>query len=241
MLGRARQQFLSRRESRVRSSSLAVPSVLGMVASLTCIAVMSVSGSAPVNAAIEGQGANKIVAHVIADSVLLGARQQLRELGLRVDAVEGRQPARLTGALNDLPDDGLPVVIHLGTNGRFSTQSCQDMQEIVDGKRDVVFVTVRAPRPWVRESNSTIRACVRDIRKSTAVLIPWHRIANGSSELLYGDGIHLTPRGAAVLVSEVSKGLGLCPGDSSVSANRRAAQVGKSCVGSDVRTRMSGF
>lgn len=212
--------------------------MLRIAASLTCVAVMSVLGS-PVNASQEGKGTNQIVAHVIADSVLLGARQQLRELGLRVDAVEGRQPARLNGALQDLPDDGLPVVIHLGTNGRFSTQSCQDMQEIVDGKRDVVFVTVRAPRPWVRESNSIIRACVRDFGKSTAVLVPWHRIANGSSELLYGDGIHLTPRGASVLVSEVSKGLGLCPGDVSAAANRRAAQVGKSCAGSDVHVRLS--
>lgn len=174
-----------------------------------------------------------VVGYVIADSVLLGARQQLRDLGLRVDAVEGRQPARLKGALKDLPNDGLPVVIHLGTNGRFSPESCRDLVETTDGNRDVVLVTVRAPRAWVRSSNSAIRACVSRVRESKVALVPWHRIANSAEGLVYPDGIHLTQRGSAVLVAEVSKSLGLCVDDSRPTSVGWVARVGQAC-GDDV-------
>lgn len=200
------------------------------VASLTCVVTLSMFSPVAATAAQDGKGARGPVAHVIADSVLLGARDELRELGLRVDAVEGRQPARLKGALQDLPDDGLPVVIHLGTNGRFSTQSCHDMQKLVDGKRDVVLVTVRAPRPWVRSSNSAIRACVSQVEESKVVLVPWHRIASSVEGLVYPDGIHLTQRGSAVLVAEVSKSLGLCEEGSQLATVAPLARVGFPCA-----------
>ena len=208
---------------------------------ILCFAA-SLPFASPVRADQEPQPIRKspVVAHVIGDSVLLGARQQLQTMGLRVDAVEGRQPGRLATTLNKLPDDGLPVVIHLGTNGPFTRQHCRDVHRLVQGKRDVVMVTVSAPRPWIRVSNTNIRACASQVKGSSASLVAWHRIANSSTELLYDDAIHLTPRGASVLVSEVSKGLGLCLGHGSVSANRREAQVGKSCAGSDVHIRMSG-
>lgn len=50
--------------------------------------------------------------YVIADSVLLGAKSSLEDLGFEVDAVEGRRPARLVSAVRSLPLDGRPVIVH---------------------------------------------------------------------------------------------------------------------------------
>ena len=150
-----------------------------------------------------------VVAHVIGDSVLLGARQQLQTMGLRVDAVEGRQPGRLATTLNKLPDDGLPVVIHLGTNGPFTRQHCRDVHRLVQGKRDVVMVTVSAPRPWIRVSNTNIRACGSQRGNSRFSLLPWHRISAHKPHLLYLDGIHLTPAGVDEFVDAISQHLKL--------------------------------
>jgi len=176
---------------------------------------------------------DRVVAHVIADSVLLGARSHLWDLGLRVDAVEGRQPTRLVGAVKKLPDDGLPVVVHLGTNGRFGSDVCRGLVRLVEGERDVVLVTVRAPRPWTRASNSTIRACARRIDESAAVVVPWHRLANTDARLLYSDGIHLTSRGREFLAERIRLGLGLCEETAEAVEGRQVARVGGRCKASD--------
>ena len=146
-------------------------------------------------------------AYAIGDSVLLGAKQELRDLGIRVDAVEGRQPQRLRGAISDLPKDGRPIVIHLGTNGLFDQETCRDLIRGVDGRRDVVLVTVHAPRSWVSGSNKTIRSCARKMKDSSVGLINWHRIARTFPNLVYGDGIHLQPAGVETLVDLIRKEL----------------------------------
>lgn len=181
------------------------------------------------NADERGHREKRVIAYVIGDSVLLGARQQLQVAGLRLDAVEGRQPARLKGALQELPDDGLPVVIHLGTNGRFDTDACQELIEHASGRRDVVLVTVRAPRSWVRSSNAEIRECADRLSGSATALVPWHRIAQLDPTLVYPDGIHLTPRGAELIVERIRRGLGLCSPSSEEAPAPRSVAVGRDC------------
>ena len=139
-------------------------------------------------------------AHVIGDSVILGASDALASRGMDVDAVSGRRPTRLPGAVRKLPDDGRPVVVHLGTNGPFSTYVCDRLQHVVGDTRAVVLVTVVAPRTWTRETNDEIRQCADRIG---AAIVPWHRLALKSPDTLYPDGIHLTPAGAQVLVEAV--------------------------------------
>ena len=139
-------------------------------------------------------------AHVIGDSVILGASDALVGLGMDVDAVSGRRPTRLPSAVRKLPDDGRPVVVHLGTNGPFSTYVCDRLQHVVGDTRAVVLVTVVAPRTWTRETNDEIRQCADRIG---AGVVPWHRLALERPDALYPDGIHLTPAGAQVLVEAV--------------------------------------
>lgn len=171
--------------------------------------------------------ADWLVAYAIGDSVLLGASERLRKSGIKVNAVEGRQPARLASAVAELPNDGKPVVIHLGTNGPFSQRTCLDLQPQVEGERDVVFVTVRAPRPWTRKTNTAIRRCSKSLDHVDTELVPWHRIAGIRPELTYSDGIHLRPTGTNILVGEIERALGMC--GSYLLRDEPAAQVGRSC------------
>lgn len=199
------------------------------LASVTLIAAGLVGASPSALASDRGISPEPPIAHAIGDSVLLGAREQLRELGVSIDAVEGRQPQRLPGAIEELPDDGRPVVVHLGTNGRFEHQTCRELQKSVDGLRDVVLVTVRAPRPWVSKSNDVIRSCARRFEESTAVIAPWHRIAAVHSHLVYSDGIHLRPEGADVFVDLIREKLGLCQDPNQRMRSDQRAQVGRNC------------
>lgn len=153
----------------------------------------------------EKQDAAAPLAYAIGDSVLLGASSDLVSLGMRVDAVEGRRPTRLMDALRHVPDDGRPIVVHLGTNGPFTKELCERFRDAVVGSRPVVLITIRAPRAWVPTTNQEIRKCAHDI--ATATLLPWHRIANERPEALYPDGIHLTPAGTALIVQEITQAL----------------------------------
>lgn len=207
------------------------------LASVTLIAAGLVGGIPSALASDRGIAPEPPIAHAIGDSVLLGAREELRELGVSIDAVEGRQPQRLPGAIEELPDDGRPVVVHLGTNGRFDHQTCRELQESVDGLRDVVLVTVRAPRPWVSKSNDVIRSCARKFEESTAVIAPWHRMAVVQPHLVYSDGIHLRPAGAEVFVDLIQQQLGLCRDLGMPKGGARRAQVGQDCPAAMVTSR----
>ena len=140
-------------------------------------------------------------AYVIADSVLLGAKSSLEELGFEVDAVEGRRPTRVVGAVRSLPPDGRPVIVHLGTNGPFASEVCEKLQRSVAGERPIVFITVHAPRSWVRASNDVIRECARTMPEQSAAIVPWHKLARSQADVVYPDRIHLTPEGVSFLVN----------------------------------------
>jgi len=190
-------------------------------------AAIAISSVGHVQATERQADADRSVAYAIGDSVLLGASAQLQQSGIAVDAVEGRQPARLARAVAKLPDDGKPLVIHLGTNGPFSHRTCLALQPHVEGERDVVFVTVRAPRPWTRKTNTAIRRCSKNLEHVDAELVPWHRIAGVRPELTYSDGIHLRSSGAKILVEEIERALGLC--GIHLRNEEPTAQVGRDC------------
>lgn len=161
----------------------------------------AVIGAASVFAAPAVQADPAPTAYVIADSVLLGAKSSLEALGFEVDAVEGRRPTRVVSAVRSLPPDGRPVIVHLGTNGPFAAEVCEKLQRSVAGERPIVFVTIHAPRDWVRASNDVIRECARTMPEQSASVVPWHRLAGSQVDVVYPDRIHLTPEGVSVLVN----------------------------------------
>ena len=175
---------------KVRGWAFPLAVALGVASMLTAPALRAESGP---------------TAYVIADSVLLGAKSSLEELDFEVDAVEGRRPTRVVSAVRSLPPDGRPVIVHLGTNGPFASEVCEKLQRLVDGKRPIVFVTIHAPRRWTQASNDVVRECVRTMPQQAASFVPWHLIARSRTDLVYPDGIHLTPEGADALVGAISK------------------------------------
>jgi lysophospholipase L1-like esterase len=60
----------------------------------------------------------------------------------------------------------------------------------------VVFVNVKAPRPWEQPNNDVIAEGVR--RYPNAVLADWHAASADRPELFVDDGIHLQPEGQRV-------------------------------------------
>jgi hypothetical protein len=135
----------------------------------------------------------------VGDSVMLGAAPSIASNvpNVEVDAEVSRQVSagiqvlesrRATGTLGDV------VVVHLGTNGSFTSGEFDEIMHITSDVERVVFVNLKVPRDWEGADNGVIAEGVS--RYSNAVLLDWHEIATAHPEFFYDDGIHLKPEGA---------------------------------------------
>lgn len=170
------------------------------------------AGAGPAHAA----GASE--RYALGDSVMLGARSDLKELGFgTVDATESRQayagPALLRKRGARLPKN---VVVHLGTNGTLPLDVCKSMVKAVGPDRRLFFVTIHVPRSWKASNNKVIRACDGSFAADRVHVIDWDRAASSHPRWLYSDGTHLRPAGAAAFAELI---------DSSVDAAVRQARV----------------
>lgn len=134
----------------------------------------------------------------LGDSVMLGARSDLKDLGFVVDATESRQsyaaPALLRKRSGSLPEN---VIVHMGTNGTFPLSTCKSIVRAAGAERRVFLVTVFVPRSWERANNATIRRCADAFADGRVHVVDWHKAAAGHRSWLYSDRIHLKPAGAA--------------------------------------------
>lgn len=137
----------------------------------------------------------------IGDSVMVGARPQLRDRFSRIaiDAKVARQVpdgiARLE-AYRDAGRLGRVVIIHLGNNGRFTTPQFERIMQVLSGVERVLFLTVKVPRRWEASVNSVLYAGVRR-HPGHAVLVTWRRLSRSCPGRVFGpDGTHLTDAGA---------------------------------------------
>ena len=137
----------------------------------------------------------------IGDSVMVGAREQLRDRFARIsiDAKVARQLpdgiARLE-AYRDAGRLGRVVVIHLGNNGRFTRPQFDAIMRVLSGVERVLFVNVKVPRRWEAAVNHVISDGVRR-HPGHAVLVSWRRLARSCRGKVFGpDGTHLTGPGA---------------------------------------------
>ena len=135
----------------------------------------------------------------LGDSVMLGAAPSLEAAipNLEVDASVSRQVSagidilsarRNAGTLGDV------VIIHLGTNGTFTSGQFDQMMGVLSGVQRVVFVNLKVPRDWESGDNSVIANGVS--RYPNAVLVDWHNTGDAHPEFFYDDEIHLRPDGA---------------------------------------------
>lgn len=132
----------------------------------------------------------------IGDSVMLGAADELRDRGFRVDATESRQaykgPGLLRSRAGSLPTN---VVVHLGTNGTFPLSTCRAIVRAAGPQRRVFLVNVSVPRSWERSNNAVIRDCAAGFADDRVRVIDWHGAAAANRQWLYSDRIHLKPAG----------------------------------------------
>jgi hypothetical protein len=145
----------------------------------------------------------------IGDSVMLGAKSQLRERGVGVvDAAVSRQAITGPGLLRDrgrrLPEH---VVVHLGTNGTYTLKMCKELVRTAGKQRRVYLVTIKVPRSWEGVNNEMLRKCDQTFRSDRVVLLDWHELATDNPEYVYADGVHLRPEGARAFARMVEKAI----------------------------------
>ena len=137
----------------------------------------------------------------VGDSVMIGAAGELNraldnpaiqaDVGFQAaDAIAILQRRRAAGRLGDV------VVVHIGTNGTFTAEQFDEMMRVLADVPKVVFVNVKAPRPWEQPNNDVLAEGVR--RYPNAVLADWHAASADRPELFVDDGIHLQPEGQEV-------------------------------------------
>ena len=133
----------------------------------------------------------------IGDSVMLGAAPNLAEAGYIVDAAVSRQMIDYVPVLQGAAGrDQIPdvVVVHLGTNGRFSTDTMHAFFDALVSADLVVVLTVHADRGYTAHNNELIMTL--PARYSNVTIIDWNTLVESCpGDCLYDDGIHLPPDG----------------------------------------------
>ena len=140
---------------------------------------------------------------------MLGAAENISSAmpGCVVDAKESRQVragVEIAQALEQQGNLRSTVVIALGTNGTFSTETGQALIDYLGPDRNIYWVYACGVS-WQQDSNNTIATLVANNANVTA--IDWPAYASGHSEYFYSDGIHLNSDGrnayAQMLVDNV--------------------------------------
>jgi len=142
----------------------------------------------------------------IGDSVMLGAKQELRARGFSiVDAVVSRQFYRAPALVRywrrrgRLPKD---VVIHLGNNGTVALTVCYDAVRAA-GRRNVFLVDLKVPRSWRLEDDRRLHRCAKHF--PNAYLIDWFGHSHDHPGWFASDGYHLTGTGATAYASFIKR------------------------------------
>jgi hypothetical protein len=179
---------------------------LGRGCFVAALVTALLAAAAPASHAAEPDIPAGVIA--IGDSVMLGARSELRKRGVRViDAKVGRQvtsaPALMRKRGAALPKT---VVVHLGTNGTFPRSACRDMVRAAGPQRQIVLLTVKVPRRWQRTNNSVIRRCAAAYPRQVTV-VDWHWASSRHRSWLYSDGYHLPKAGARNYARLIGEGV----------------------------------
>jgi lysophospholipase L1-like esterase len=137
----------------------------------------------------------------IGDSVMLGAVVELEQAieDVQVDAEVGRQAVHAVRTLRERHEAGqlgTVVVVHLGSNGLFREEQFDEIMQVLNDVRWVMFVNVRVLRRWQEPVNRMLAEGVG--RYANAEVIDWNATSADRPELLRDDGVHLSTEGAQV-------------------------------------------
>jgi lysophospholipase L1-like esterase len=142
----------------------------------------------------------------VGDSIMLSAKSGLTDRDYRVNAESGRHVDEGVKVLRQKAEAGTlrdVVVVHLGTNGSFTSDECRAMKRAVGSDRTLVLLTVKVPRSWQRSNNQAIRACADDYANTE--MVDWRAFALNHAEAIASDGYHLTPKGTRMYARFVDR------------------------------------
>lgn len=137
----------------------------------------------------------------IGDSVMLGAVPQLRGAGFEVDVrgcrqfSEGLTVLAARARAGTLPDR---VVIGLGTNWTIETRQVRRALITLGRERLLGLMTPREVG-GARSTDQTVVRAAGERWPARVKVLDWVRRSAGHSNWFYGDGLHLSPAGAAGL------------------------------------------
>jgi peptidoglycan/LPS O-acetylase OafA/YrhL len=147
---------------------------------------------------------------MLGDSVMIGAEDRLAKRlgpGFSMDAKVGRQADEFLKIIEKIKREGhhpTAMVIQWGNNGPLYGEDMEKLRAATTNVGQLFLISDHAPVSWQDESDEAISEAAEDWHNTTE--IPWKTAAEEGGESLFFDGIHLTPKGAAVyarLVSEV--------------------------------------
>jgi len=149
--------------------------------------------------------------YALGDSVLLGAREHLKDSipGIQVDAAVGRQASHGLKAIREWQgklDGSATVLVHLGTNGYINEGQFHELLTELAVCKAVILVNVHADRRWTGPNNELIRRMTREFPNTH--LLDWSSVSAGRPEFFVKDGIHLTRRGILALTSQIQQATG---------------------------------
>jgi hypothetical protein len=149
--------------------------------------------------------------YALGDSVLLGAREHLKDSipGIQVDAAVGRQASHGLKAIREWQgklNSSSTVLVHLGTNGYINEGQFHALLTELAVCKSVILVNVHADRRWTAPNNELIRRMTAEFPNTH--LLDWSRVSANRPEFFVKDGIHLTRRGILALTSQIQQATG---------------------------------
>jgi len=147
---------------------------------------------------------------VFGDSVVLGARNSLREvLGeISIDAQVSRQPNAIAERIQLRRTEnklGKVVVIHMGTNGTMREDVLRTAMEGLTDRERVVVVNIRVPRAWMKPNNEIIAETVAEF--PNVRFVDWAAASKGKKKYFAPDGVHLTKTGGKVFADLINEAI----------------------------------
>ena len=153
----------------------------------------------------------QIDALAIGDSVMLGAANELTDLGLVVDAVPSRVFADVVDLVAELAEqDRLPstLVVSVGINGPIARSDMDEFIRLVADVDTVVLATMVESHDWA-EANNELIFDAADAAGNVSVF-EWNRFSTTCpGDCFAADGIHLTPSGREYYAGLLATAIGV--------------------------------
>ena len=141
---------------------------------------------------------------------MLGAKTGLEKAveDALVDGKVSRQMKQVPAVVTQYRTEGRLgeiVVVHLGTNGPFSSAHFDDAMISLADAESVYFVNASVPRRYEGDVNDATADGVE--RWDRAFLIDWHTAAKNHPEYFVKDGVHLTSAGITAYADLIARSI----------------------------------